>query len=83
MGPTDRRAHAVPDRNARDRPHEAVDARQTGPGESRDGGAEPGERSAILVLGMHRSLTSAITGSLAHAGAAVPVNLLPADRNNP
>jgi hypothetical protein len=39
-------------------------------------------RSAILVLGMHRSGTSAITGTMVHLGAAPPLGLMPADEGN-
>ncbi len=37
---------------------------------------------ALLVLGMHRSGTSAVAGALAYAGAAPPRNLLPANSFN-
>ncbi|TGQ66724.1 hypothetical protein EN829_018920 [Mesorhizobium sp. M00.F.Ca.ET.186.01.1.1] len=40
-------------------------------------------RKAILVLGMHRSGTSALAGTLAALGSAHPTKPLPADRNNP
>ena len=40
-------------------------------------------RQAILVLGMHRSGTSAVTRVLNLLGAAVPKTLLPTDENNP
>ena len=40
-------------------------------------------RRALLVLGMHRSGTSALTGLLVHLGAQGPTNLIPADEDNP
>lgn len=40
-------------------------------------------RIAILILGMHRSGTSAIAGSLAQLGVAVPKTLLPPREFNP
>lgn len=39
-------------------------------------------RKAILILGMHRSGTSAITGALRHLGLRLPADLMPGDRNN-
>src|SRR5687767_9028583 len=39
-------------------------------------------RRAVLVLGMHRSGTSAVAGLLAHCGLQPPRTLLPADRFN-
>jgi hypothetical protein len=42
-----------------------------------------GERRAILVLGMHRSGTSALTRALHAAGAAAPATLMPAGPDNP
>jgi hypothetical protein len=39
--------------------------------------------TAILVLGMHRSGTSAVAGFLQQAGAYLGPNLLPADSRNP
>lgn len=42
----------------------------------------PGPRTAILLLGMHRSGTSALTGALAQCGVALPKNLLPANFAN-
>jgi predicted nucleic acid-binding Zn-ribbon protein len=41
------------------------------------------ERNALLVLGMHRSGTSALTGALVRAGAHPGVTLLPATADNP
>ena len=38
---------------------------------------------AILVLGMHRSGTSATAGAIAQLGASLPANLLPPTRDNP
>lgn len=40
------------------------------------------ERTAYLVLGMHRSGTSAITQVLALAGAELPENVMPGDEHN-
>jgi hypothetical protein len=45
-------------------------------------GLQP-RRTAILVLGMHRSGTSAIGGIVAAYGAATPKNLLPESFSNP
>lgn len=42
----------------------------------------PAERTAYLVLGMHRSGTSAATQLLALAGADLPVNVMPGDEHN-
>ncbi|HEX3699522.1 MAG TPA: hypothetical protein VHV27_02495 [Phenylobacterium sp.] len=39
-------------------------------------------RSAYLVLGMHRSGTSAVTQLLALAGAGLPANVMPGDEHN-
>lgn len=39
-------------------------------------------RTAILVLGMHRSGTSALTGMLARLGVTMPRTLMPADDHN-
>ena len=39
--------------------------------------------TAILVLGMHRSGTSALTGMLHHLGVALGGNLMPASPDNP
>jgi hypothetical protein len=47
------------------------------------GSAERPSRVAILVLGMHRSGTSALTGALGLCGAALPAQLIPANENNP
>jgi hypothetical protein len=41
------------------------------------------QRHALLVLGMHRSGTSALTGLLVHLGAQAPTTLMPANVNNP
>ncbi|MDP3749236.1 MAG: hypothetical protein Q8Q88_19545 [Phenylobacterium sp.] len=41
-----------------------------------------GARTAYLVLGMHRSGTSAITQLLALAGAQLPENVMPGDEHN-
>lgn len=40
-------------------------------------------REALLVLGMHRSGTSALAGLLVHLGADGPKSLMPADAFNP
>lgn len=40
-------------------------------------------RTCILVLGMHRSGTSALTGALVLAGAGVPKHLMPMAADNP
>ena len=44
--------------------------------------AGPAGRSAYLVLGMHRSGTSAVTQVLALAGAALPANVMAGDEHN-
>ncbi|PZQ64164.1 MAG: hypothetical protein DI570_06335 [Phenylobacterium zucineum] len=44
--------------------------------------ARPATRTAYLVLGMHRSGTSAITQLLALAGAELPANVMPGDEHN-
>jgi len=41
-----------------------------------------GPRTAYLVLGMHRSGTSAVTQLLALAGCQLPANLMPGDAHN-
>jgi len=43
----------------------------------------PSRRQAILVLGMHRSGTSALGGVVSLLGAAAPKTLLPANGGNP
>lgn len=43
---------------------------------------KPAQRSAYLVLGMHRSGTSAATQLLALAGANLPDNVMPGDEHN-
>jgi hypothetical protein len=40
------------------------------------------DRACILVLGMHRSGTSALSGCLSQLGCKLPVTLAPADHNN-
>lgn len=40
------------------------------------------QRTAYLVLGMHRSGTSAVTQLLALAGASLPANVMPGDEHN-
>lgn len=44
--------------------------------------AAKGGRTAYLVLGMHRSGTSAVTQLLALAGAELPTNVMPGDEHN-
>jgi hypothetical protein len=44
--------------------------------------ANPAQRTAYLVLGMHRSGTSAVTQLLALAGAQLPQNVMPGDEHN-
>lgn len=44
--------------------------------------AGPAARTAYLVLGMHRSGTSAVTQLLALAGASLPANVMPGDEHN-
>lgn len=44
--------------------------------------SSPESRAAYLVLGMHRSGTSAITQVLALAGASLPANVMPGDEHN-
>ena len=48
----------------------------------RDPPVNPPGRTAYLVLGMHRSGTSAVTQLLALAGARLPVNVMPGDEHN-
>lgn len=52
---------------------------------SRDAHArtEPSGRRALLVLGMHRSGTSALARVLSLCGATLPRTLMPPDHNNP
>src|ERR1700734_1822669 len=42
----------------------------------------PSDRTAYLVLGMHRSGTSAVTQVLALAGASLPENVMAGDEHN-
>ena len=44
--------------------------------------SKPPERTAYLVLGMHRSGTSAVTQVLALAGASLPENVMAGDEHN-
>ena len=44
--------------------------------------AKPPQRTAYLVLGMHRSGTSAVTQLMALAGASLPENLMAGDQHN-
>jgi len=50
-----------------------------GKGRSRDSS----DRTAVLVLGMHRSGTSALTRTLGLCGAGLPAHLMPASEDNP
>jgi hypothetical protein len=54
-------------------------ARQKAPSKA---GAPAARRTAYLVLGMHRSGTSAVTQLLALAGAGLPANVMPGDAHN-
>ena len=45
--------------------------------------ASAGRRQAILVLGMHRSGTSAVCGAINLLGVSAPKTLMPAHANNP
>ncbi|WP_332767532.1 sulfotransferase family protein [Phenylobacterium sp.] len=45
-------------------------------------GKSKADRAAYLVLGMHRSGTSAVTQLLALAGAELPQNVMPGDEHN-
>ena len=47
------------------------------------GGGSIITQRALLVLGMHRSGTSALAGLLVHLGARAPNRLMPADADNP
>lgn len=49
---------------------------------AREAPSHPGGRTAYLVLGMHRSGTSAVTQLLALAGAELPANVMPGDAHN-
>jgi hypothetical protein len=49
---------------------------------NRINGARPPGRAAYLVLGMHRSGTSAVTQVLALAGARLPQNVMAGDQHN-
>jgi len=44
--------------------------------------SEKYERQCAVVLGMHRSGTSALSGVLAHLGCGTPRSIAPADENN-
>lgn len=50
--------------------------------EDRMDASSASSRAAYLVLGMHRSGTSAITQVLALAGASLPENVMPGDEHN-
>ena len=50
--------------------------------EHRPAASPPSNRAAYLVLGMHRSGTSAMTQVLALAGATLPENVMPGDEHN-
>lgn len=43
----------------------------------------PPSRTALVVLGMHRSGTSALAGVLGHMGADLPQELMPPNESNP
>ena len=43
----------------------------------------PNQRTAIFVLGMHRSGSSALAGAVHLLGAAAPRTLMPSDMANP
>ncbi|MDX8459207.1 glycosyltransferase [Mesorhizobium humile] len=45
--------------------------------------AKPAKRTCIMVLGMHRSGTSALTRAISLLGAALPKNMLGANPTNP
>lgn len=57
-------------------------ARTTGVDMSRQPARPRASRIAYLVLGMHRSGTSAVTQLLALAGAELPANVMPGDEHN-
>jgi hypothetical protein len=44
---------------------------------------ERSTRTAVLVLGMHRSGTSSVAGALVRLGGAAPLNLIPPEWDNP
>lgn len=44
---------------------------------------KPGSREALIVLGMHRSGTSALSGVLVKLGAQAPGSLMPPTQDNP
>ena len=44
---------------------------------------ESSTRTAVLVLGMHRSGTSSLAGALIRLGGAAPLNLMPPHETNP
>lgn len=50
---------------------------------ARRDGTELAGRRAVVILGMHRSGTSALAGVLGLAGAGLPANLMPATPANP
>lgn len=52
------------------------------PAAKRDATTAAGARTAYLVLGMHRSGTSAVTQLLALAGCSLPANVMPGDEHN-
>lgn len=56
--------------------------RTTTPDMSRQPAPPRASRTAYLVLGMHRSGTSAVTQLLALAGAELPANVMPGDEHN-
>jgi hypothetical protein len=62
------------------KPQPATQARTRAKTPAKSAGPPP--RTAYLVLGMHRSGTSAVTQLLALAGCALPANLMPGDEHN-
>lgn len=60
----------------------AKTAPKTAPKAARGTKAAAAARTAYLVLGMHRSGTSAVTQLLALAGADLPANVMPGDEHN-
>ncbi|OBQ91348.1 rhamnan synthesis F family protein [Mesorhizobium sp. AA23] len=53
------------------------------PANTKSAKAKPAERTCIMVLGMHRSGTSALTRAISLLGAELPKNLLGANPSNP
>ncbi len=63
-------------------PHDARDADSPGMAKSTVTGSLAGS-TAVIVLGMHRSGTSALAGLLHHLGVALGEHLMPASPDNP